>query len=199
MNHNSMGLAIAYQEASVIRQILMGRPDLLGDLIKPHLEILRWFVHSKMGNDPDVEDVVQQTVFKAFAHLEQFRFEACFRTWLIRIALNEVAQHYRKRQSERWIGLDASAPTTMEVKDPGESPFHSCERRQTTSLLHRAISTLPETYRVVVRMRDLEELSISEVARALCLTIGAVKSRHHRGRLRIAKFLSGTLGGSPLS
>jgi RNA polymerase sigma-70 factor (ECF subfamily) len=184
-----MGPDIEHQEVSVIRQIVMGRRELLGDLINPHLEILRRFVYLKMGNDPDIEDVVQQTVFKAFTHLEQFRFQACFRTWLIRIALNEVAQHLRKRQSGRWIGLDASAATTIQVKDPGESALHSCERRQATKLLHRAIGRLPETYRIVVRMRDLEELSISEVADALCLTIGAVKSRHRRGRLMMAKFM----------
>lgn len=179
------------REASLIHQILRGRSDLQGDLIKPHLGALRRFVQGKMGNDTDVEDVVQQTILKAFSHLDQFRFEACFRTWLIRIALNEVAQNWRKRPSWRWVGLEESALPTFQTKDPSDSPLHSYEQSERVKLVRRAISSLPETYRVVVRMRDLEECSISEVAETLCLTISAVKSRHRRGRLRMATFLSG--------
>jgi RNA polymerase sigma-70 factor, ECF subfamily len=193
----SVGTALAnpyigneHKDASLIRQILTGRKDLLGDLIKPHIEPIRRCVRAKMGNDPDVEDVVQQTIFKAFTHLDQFRFEACFKTWLTRIALNEVAQSWRRRVSGRWIGLEDSAQTVLQVTDPGDSPLRAYERSQTTKLLQLALSSLPEMYQVVVRMRDLEERSISEVAEALCLTIGAVKSRHHRGRSRIAQILS---------
>jgi RNA polymerase sigma-70 factor (ECF subfamily) len=193
----SVGTAIAnpyikdeHKDASLIRQILTGRQDLLGDLIKPHIEPLRRCVRGKMGNDPDVEDIVQQTVFKAFAHLDQFRFEACFRTWLVRIALNEIAQSWRRRVPGRVIGLEDSGQTILQTTDPGDSPLRSYERGQTTKLLQRAVNSLPEKYRVVVRMRDLEERSISEVAEALCLSIGAVKSRHHRGRSRMVQILT---------
>jgi RNA polymerase sigma-70 factor, ECF subfamily len=134
--------------------------------------------------------IVQQTMFKAFTHLGQFRFEACFRTWLIRIALNEVAQIWRRRVSGRCIGLEDSTEAISQAADPRASPFHSYERGQTAKFVNHAISSLPESHRVVVRMRDLEERSICEVAEALCLTIAAVKSRHHRGRLRMPKFLS---------
>jgi RNA polymerase sigma-70 factor, ECF subfamily len=193
----SVGTALAnpyirneHKDASLIRQILTGRKDLLDDLIKPHIEPIRRCVRAKMGNDPDVEDIVQQTIFKAFTHLDQFRFEACFKTWLTRIALNEVAQSWRRRVSGRWIGLEDSTQTILQVTDPSDSPLRAYERSQTAKLLQRALSSLPERYQVVVRMRDLEERSISEVAEALCITIGAVKSRHHRGRSRIAQILS---------
>jgi RNA polymerase sigma-70 factor, ECF subfamily len=193
----SVGTALAnpyigneHKDASLIRQILTGRKDLLGDLIKPHIEPIRRCVRAKMGHNPDVEDVVQQTIFKAFTHLDQFRFEACFKTWLTRIALNEVAQNWRRRAPGRWIGLEDSTQTVLQATDPSDSPLRAYERSQTTKLLQRAVSSLPERYQVVVRMRDLEERSISEVAEALCITIGAVKSRHHRGRSRIAQFLS---------
>jgi RNA polymerase sigma-70 factor, ECF subfamily len=192
MNQTSMGFAVEHDEASVIRQILLGRSDLQGDLIRPHLEILRRFVWTKMGNDPNVEDIVQQTVLKAFTHLRQFRFEACFGTWLIRIALNEVAQHWRKRLPNRLIGLEESN-LALQITDPSESPLHAYERIQKATLLHRAIGNLPEKYRVVVRMRDLEQRSISEVAKSLGLSVGAVKSRHHRGRSRMAQLLSGRM------
>ena len=202
----SVGTALAnpcigneHKDASLIRQILTGRKDLLGDPIKPHLDPLRRCVRAKMGNNPDVEDVVQQTIFKAFTHLDQFRFEACFKTWLTRIALNEVAQSWRRRVSGRWVGLEDSAQTVLQAMDPSDSPLRAYERSQTANLLQRALSSLPERYRVVVRMRDLEERSISEVAEVLCITIGAVKSRHHRGRLRMAQILSRTRRLTPAS
>jgi RNA polymerase sigma factor (sigma-70 family) len=193
----SVGTALAdssigneHKDATLIRQILTGRSELLGDLIKPHINPLRRLVQAKMGNNPDVEDIVQQTIFKAFTHLDQFRFEACFKTWLIRIALNEIAQTWRRRVSGRWVPLEGSAQVILQAKDPSDSPFRSYERSQTSNLLQRAVNSLPEKERVIVRMRDLEERSISEVAEALCLSIGAVKSRHHRARSRMAQILS---------
>jgi RNA polymerase sigma-70 factor, ECF subfamily len=185
-------LLAVHKEASLIRQILGGRRDLFDDLIEPHLRALWRAVQAKMGNDVDIDDVVQQAVFKAFTHLEQFRFEAGFRTWLIRIALNEVAQNWRKRFPSRSVVLDGLAVAETLVTDPKDSPFNVCARRQTSRLIRIALASLPEEYRVVVRMRDLEERSISEVAEMLCLTVAAVKTRHHRGRLRMAKFLSRT-------
>jgi DNA-directed RNA polymerase specialized sigma24 family protein len=61
-----------HREALLIREILAGRRDLFDDLIKPHLDAVRRTVRARMGNDPDIDDVAQQAVFKAYAHLEQF-------------------------------------------------------------------------------------------------------------------------------
>jgi RNA polymerase sigma-70 factor, ECF subfamily len=183
-------LPVEHRETLLIRQILAGRRDLFGDLIEPHLDAVSRAVRSRMGNDPDIDDVAQQAVFKAFTHLDQFRFEGGFRTWLIRIALNEVIQNWRKRIASRSVRMEPSAIAAVSVTDPKDSPYHLCMRSQTAGLLQSALATLPESYRLVVRMRDFEERSISEVADALRLTASAVKTRHHRARLRMAKILS---------
>ena len=183
-------LLVEHKEASLIRQILGGRRDLFGDLIEPHVGALWRTVQAKMRDDPDIDDIVQRAVFNAFTHLEQFRFEAGFRTWLIQIALNEVHQNWRKRLASRSVALDGSAITEIQVTDPRDSPYNVFARSQTARLLQIALASLPEKYQIVVRMRDLEERSISEVAETLRLTVAAVKTRHHRGRLRMAKFLS---------
>src|SRR6266852_3638006 len=73
------------QEVELIHKILCGRRDLFEDLIAPHLPPLSRIVRAKIGSRPEVEDIVQQTALKALTHLEQFRFDASFRTWLIRI------------------------------------------------------------------------------------------------------------------
>src|SRR5258706_7490877 len=148
-------------EALVIREIVAGGRDLLGDLIEPHLDAVLRAVRARMGNDADIDDVAQQAVFKAFTRLGQFRFEGAFRTWLIRIALNEVIQNWRKRFASRSVAMEPSAIAAASIADPKDSPFNLCVRSQTAGLLQTALATLPEPYRLVVRMRDFEERSVS--------------------------------------
>jgi RNA polymerase sigma-70 factor (ECF subfamily) len=179
-----------HSETELIREILAGRRDLFDDLIEPHLSAVKRAVRARMGNDPDSDDVAQQAVFKAFTHLEQFRYEGGFRTWLIRIALNEVIQNWRKRVASRSVAVEPFTLAAVSVADPKDSPFQLCVRSQTSRLLQTAVATLPERYRLVIRMRDFEERSVAEVAEALSLTTAAVKTRHHRARRRVALVLS---------
>jgi RNA polymerase sigma-70 factor (ECF subfamily) len=179
-----------HREDLLIRQILEGRRDLFDDLIEPHWDAVWRAVQARMGNNPDVDDVVQQAVLKAFTRLEQFRFEGGFRTWLIRIALNEVIQNWRQRVASRAVVMEPATLAAVSVADPKDSPLNLCMRSQTSRLLQTALAALPEPYRLVVRMRDFEERSVSEVARALRLTASAVKTRHHRARVRMARVLS---------
>ena len=179
-----------HRETLLIREILAGRRDLFDDLIEPHLGAVRRAVRARMGNDPDTDDVAQQAVFKAFTHLEQFRYDGGFRTWLIRIALNEVIQNWRKRVASRSVAMEPVTLAAVTVADPKDSPLNLCMRRQTARLLQTALATLPERYRLVIRMRDFEERSVAEVAEALSLTTAAVKTRHHRARRLMAAILS---------
>jgi RNA polymerase sigma-70 factor (ECF subfamily) len=179
-----------HREDLLIRQILAGRRDLFDDLIEPHWDAVWRSVQARMGNHPDIDDVVQQAVFKAFTRLGQFRFEGAFRTWLIRIALNEVIQNWRKRVASRSVVLEPFTLAAVSVADPKHSPYNLYARSQTAGLLQTVLATLPEPYRLVVRMRDFEECSVSEVAKALRLTASAVKTRHHRARAKMAKILS---------
>jgi RNA polymerase sigma-70 factor (ECF subfamily) len=177
------------EEGTLIREILGGRRDLFADLIQPHFKSLLQIVRRTIGIRADVDDVVQQAALKALVHLEQFRFEASFRTWLIRIALNEARQWQRKGACSRLVAFDLPVLAQLPAVDEGESPVTSLQRREAVGLVRAALAALPETYRAVLRMRDLEELSTYEVARRLGLTTAAVKTRHLRGRQKMAKFL----------
>jgi RNA polymerase sigma factor (sigma-70 family) len=177
------------EEVALIRKILGGRRDLFADLIAPHLTPLLRMVRATIGSHPDVEDIVQQTALKALTHLEQFRFEASFRTWLIRIGLNEARQWRRKCASSQFLALDLPTLTQLPATDESHSPLVECQRSEATVRLRAALAWLPEKYRIVVLLRDLEDLSLSEVARRLGLTVPAVKTRHLRARQKMAKFL----------
>jgi RNA polymerase sigma-70 factor, ECF subfamily len=179
----------ATEEGGLIRKILGGRQDLFEDLIAPHLRPLLRMVRATIGSHPDAEDIVQQTAMKAFTHLEQFRFEASFRTWLIRIGLNEARAWRRKSTSSRCFALDHARLTQLPVADESLSPWVEYERREASVRLHAALSCLPEKYRIVILLRDLYGFSLSEVAGRLGLTIPAVKTRQKRARDKMAKFL----------
>jgi RNA polymerase sigma-70 factor, ECF subfamily len=177
------------EEAGLIRRILGGRRDLFADLIGPHLTPLLRLVRSRIGGHPDVEDIVQQTALKAFTHLEQFRFEASFRTWLVEIGLNEARQWRRKCASSRFLALDLPTLTRLPVADEKHSPWVECQRNEAAVRLRAALDRLPEKYRIVIHLRYLEYLSVSEVARRLGLTISAVKTRQVRAQKKMAKLL----------
>jgi RNA polymerase sigma-70 factor (ECF subfamily) len=179
-------------EAFLIHQILKGRDDRFVDLVEPHMTVLSRVVRNKMRNDSEAEDVIQETLLKAFARLQQFRFKASFRTWLIQIAINEVLQWHRTRAHAQFPMLNESVLLDVQVADEFASPLKQCERRETLGWFRRALAKLPENYQIVIRLRDLEHLSIAETAQVLHLSAAAVKTRHRRARLRFTRFLTGT-------
>jgi RNA polymerase sigma-70 factor (ECF subfamily) len=183
------------EEIGLINKILGGQRDLFADLITPHLTPLLRVVRARIGAHPDVEDIVQQTALKALTHLEQFRFEASFRTWLIQIGLNEARAWRRKCAYSRILALDLPTLTQLPAADESPSALVECQRSETIVHMRAALARLPEKYRCVILMRDIEGLSISEVARQLGLTIPAVKTRHRRARQKMARSL-GRLGQS---
>jgi RNA polymerase sigma-70 factor (ECF subfamily) len=185
---SDIGLDVT-DEAALIRKIVGGQPDLFGDLIAPHLTALSRIVRATIGGHPEVEDIVQQTALKAFIHLAQFRFQAGFKTWLIQIGLNEARQWRRKYGHSRFLEFTPQASSELPIADQSHSPLIEYQRNENGAQLGAALARLPEKYRNVILLRDLEDLSISEVALRLGLTIPAVKSRHRRARQKVAKFL----------
>jgi RNA polymerase sigma-70 factor (ECF subfamily) len=174
-------------EAALIRKIVGGQRDLFGDLIAPHLTPLLRTVRATMGGHAEVDDIVQQTVLKAFTRLAQFRFEAGFRTWLIQIGLNEARQWWRKCTSSPFVEFMPAAE--LPIADQSHSPLLEYQRSEASAQLGEALARLPEKYRNVILLRDLDGLRISEVAVRLGLSIPAVKTRHRRARLKVAGFL----------
>lgn len=152
------------------------------ELIEPSLRPLKRFVAAALRNTPDADDIVQQTVLKAFVHLDQFRSEAQFTTWLRAIALNEIRQFHRERQRHGFQTVEA---LNFEVPDRKESAQTACERKETGQVLRRAIKRLPENYQEVIEMRYLSGLSLAETADRLSVDIGTVKTRLHRARRRL--------------
>ena len=158
-------------------------------IMKRHNQRLHRVARAVLDDDAEAEDVVQETYIRAFTHLSEFRAEARLSTWLTRIALNEALGRRRQRRST--VDLKAieamAAPFSAHELDPEQAAALADIRR----LLERAISGLPEHYRIVFVMRDVEEMSIEETAHLLG---SATADREHTVASRPQAAASGAAG-----
>jgi RNA polymerase sigma-70 factor, ECF subfamily len=147
-------------------------------------------------NHQDAEDARQETFLKAYRHLDQFEGRSRFTTWISRIAINEGLMNLRKRNDSRRVGLDEIAETAIEgdalvkLRRPIEDPEVNFTRRQLRGALNAAIAALRPLYRDVFVLRTVEELSTSETAKALGLTVSTVKTRLRRARIELRAYLA---------
>jgi RNA polymerase sigma-70 factor, ECF subfamily len=182
-------------EAQMIASILAGDTQLYHELIRPYERSVYMMALSYMKNEADAEDVAQEAFLKAFHHLSTFRAEARFSTWLVGIALNEARSRLRREAILRMESIedtpeDGGHLSPAILRDWREVPSQALERREVRQMLQEAITNLPEKYREVFLLRDVEEMNIVETAAALSITVGNVKVRLHRARLMLQKQLT---------
>jgi RNA polymerase sigma-70 factor (ECF subfamily) len=136
------------------------------------------------------EDIVQQTMLKALMHADQFRMESTLKTWLASIAMNEVRQVYRCKWRTRSAPL-ISENVESDLSPLVESPGACYQARQREMLVRQAVSRLPDPYRCVVELCDLECLSLKEAAARLHLTMPAIKTRRRRAQRKLSPLVAG--------
>ncbi len=181
-------------EAELIAAILAGDTQRYHELIRPHERSVYMMALSYMKNEADAEDVAQEAFIKAFRSLSTFRAEAKFSTWLISITLNEARSRLRRQATLRMESLDEpdkdGTISPALLRDWREIPSEAVEREEVRKLLQQAVATLPDIYREVFLLRDVEELNINETALALNISIPSVKVRLHRARMMLQKQLT---------
>jgi len=182
-------------EAEIIAAILAGDTQLYHELIRPYERSVYMMALSFMKNDADAEDVAQEAFIKAFRNLPTFRGDAKFSTWLISITLNEARNRLRRQSIVRMQSLDEPpdedrAVSPALLRDWREIPSETVEREEVRTLIKRAVETLPEIYRQVFLLRDVEELDVNETAQTLSISISNVKVRLHRARMMLQKELA---------
>jgi RNA polymerase sigma-70 factor (ECF subfamily) len=184
------------EETTLIARILAGEKNLFHDLIRSYERRMYMTAFSILRNAGEAEDAVQETMLKAYRNLQSFRGEAKFSTWLTSIALNEARGRWRKSERRGSVSIDEERDQDDAGCDPyllrdwREIPSEALERKDVADLLQAAVEELPEIYRTVFVLRDMEETSIEETARALGLQAGAVKVRLHRARMMLQKRLA---------
>ena len=147
-----------------------------------------------MSSREDAEDIVQDAFLKAFQHLQRFEERSRFSTWLTRIAVNAALMKLRSSRRATTISIDQEADegSTLadKVADWKPNPEQLFSRTELREILQRALASLPDSYRVVFLLRDVEGVSVADTAEMLGLSVPNVKARLFRARLDLRDHLS---------
>ncbi len=193
---NRPGTAPADPDDVLIRRVRAGETACFEPLMRRHNERIYRTVRAVLGDDADVEDVMQQAYVSAYQHLGGFEGRARFSTWMTRIAINEAYARLRKRHRSEpapWEDDDAMAD---EPEAAGPSPEQIAARREMQALLERAVDTLSVPNRTVFVLRSVQGLSTAETADCLKISEEAVKTRLHRANDALRLWLAAEIGGT---
>ena len=189
----------AEDELLLVMQARTGDSAAFSTLVRPYMRKAYHVALKITGNREDAEDAAQQTLLKAYAHIDQFHGDARFSSWLIRIAINEARMKIRKRRSEDFYLSYDVAPergvSPLETLCAGESshPEALYSRREAQRVLREAIDGLRSSSRVVVWLLGLQERQTKEAAKILNLSESAVKTRFLRARQQLRECLVGRM------
>ena len=179
------GSSAEREEARLIALVIGGDTGLFYQLVRPHQSRLRGVALALLGNEADAEDVVQESLLKAFTHLKGFRGDARLSTWLISITLNEAKSQLRARDHMAFKPIDTSQEESWDRSDDAFTPYRIAERNELQTLLSRAISGLHPDYRNIYFLREIHELSTQRAAEELGIPIPLAKTRLHRARRQL--------------
>ena len=187
------------QEIELARKLLAGEPEAFDRFVEHFRSKIFQYSWLMCGHREDAEEVAQETLLKIFESFDQLREPERVRAWVFRIAKNACLMKRRKSvfAPAHELSLDEFTPALehegdqvkLQIADWSNLPEEQVLRGELRRVLRQAISSLPEIYRAVILLRDVEELSTDETAQILDLSTDAVKTRLHRARLAVRQEL----------
>jgi RNA polymerase sigma-70 factor (ECF subfamily) len=190
------------EDAALVGLAREGSEAAIRTIVRRHNQRLFRVARAILRNDTEAEDAVQQSYVNAFTHLDGFRGEAALSSWLTRITVNEANGRLRTRRPTAAVeALDLEPQNSARIIQfplikPAPDPEAEMSRTEIRDLLEHAVDTLPETFRAVFVMRDIEGMSIEETAGLLALKPETVKTRLHRARKLMREAIASELSGA---
>jgi RNA polymerase sigma-70 factor (ECF subfamily) len=179
----------------IVERVCAGDDGLYEILIRRHNQRLYRAIRAILRRDEDVEDVMQQAYVDAYRHLDQFRGTAKFSTWLTRIAVNRAIRSGRgARGGPQLVTPDGTDRAIEQAPSPGLDPEHTMYGHELQTILESLIDQLPDPFRVVFVLREVEGLSTAETAECLSINEDTVKTRLHRAKRLLRERLDRRLG-----
>jgi RNA polymerase sigma-70 factor (ECF subfamily) len=182
----------ALPEPELVALVRQGHRDAFRVIVQRCNQRLFRIARGVLRDDAEAEDALQEAYVRAFARFDSFRGESSLFTWLARITLNEARGRLRRRRPT--VELDEAESGGQVIAFPSGAPAEDPEthaaRAQMRRLIERAVDELPEAFRVVFILRELDQLSVEETAEALELPAATVKTRLHRARRQLRETLS---------
>ena len=183
-------------EVELARALVAGNEGAFEEFVEHFRSKIFQYSWLMCGQREDAEEVAQETLLRVFENFSELREPERVRSWIFRIAKNACLMKRRKSvfAPEHEVSLDEDCgERPREIGDRSTMPDDQLLNSELRDALHNAVAELPETYRAVVLLRDLEELSTEETAQILGLTLDVVKTRLHRGRLALREKLGSYL------
>jgi RNA polymerase sigma-70 factor (ECF subfamily) len=193
--------ALALDEESLVSKARSGDDKAFCELIKPYLNHIYRTAARITRNHEDAEDVSQECLVKAFTHMQAFRKDAKFSTWLTRIAINESLMRVRKRKPELRFVLDdkdlSEVPSVSQIRDHRNTsdPEAIWAQKERNDLLREAVHQLGENSKIAIHLFEAGEMKMQEIGNALRLSQSGVKTRLRRALRNLRSILGERLGG----
>jgi len=190
-------------ERSLLRRLRDRDERAFRELLDEHRDRVFNITFRMLGNRAEAEDVAQEVFITVFKTIETFREESKFSTWLYRVTVNHTKNRIKYLSRRHQRDTDELDETSRETNGASGAPLRivapdrALEGAQLDALVQEAIANLDEDHRVVVVLRDVEDLSIEEICEITGLPDGTVKSRLHRARLALKKKLQKHVNGEP--
>src|ERR1044072_888893 len=192
--------ACAMTDEEVVERVRAGETALFEVIMRRYNQRIYRVVRSILGNDGEAEEVTQEAYVRSYMHLNQFDGRAKFSTWLTKIAVHEALARLHKRQ--RFVEIDATSGSMeggMSLESKLPSPEQEVLTQTVKVILEAAIDKLPQTYRSVFMLREVEQMDTVETAECLDISEGAVKIRLHRARALLRKEIYAQTGAATVS
>ena len=181
------------QEAAIVRKVLGGDANAFETLVLEYEKNVYNIALRMTGNSEDAADMTQEAFIKAYNSLQSFRGDSKFSVWLYRIVSNVCLDFLRSKNRRPTVSLsvedDDGEDAQLDGADESQSPELLRDRKLTRDSVRRGLDSLPPDYRQILLLREIQGLSYDEIAQALSLEVGTVKSRIFRARKRLCTFL----------
>ena len=181
------------QEAAIVRKVLGGDANAFETLVLEYEKNVYNIALRMTGNSEDAADMTQEAFIKAYNSLQSFRGDSKFSVWLYRIVSNVCLDFLRSKNRRPTVSLsvedDDGEDAQLDVADESQTPELLLDRKLTRDSVRRGLDSLPPDYRQIQLLREIQGLSYDEIAQALSLEVGTVKSRIFRARKRLCTFL----------
>jgi RNA polymerase sigma-70 factor (ECF subfamily) len=184
-------------ETDFVARLQAGDELAFEELVRAQSRRLLGLCRRLLANEEDARDVVQETFVAAFRSVDRFRADSRLSTWLSRIAVNQALMKLRSRRRKPEQSIEDLLPRFLEDGHQAVSSQSWClpadtavEQKEVRALVHVNIERLPENYRTVLMLRDIEEMDTDEVARLLGVSNNTVKVRLHRARQALRSLLA---------
>jgi len=184
-------------EKELVRAAAGGDESAFAELVRMYENKAYHLALRMCGNEEDASDVAQDAFLAAWRGLPSFRGESGFSTWLYRLVSNAAIDHLRRTKHQRGnVSLD-DEELNLDAPDDSPTPHEAAEEKDLKDAVAKGLKALSDDHRTVLVMREVQELSYEEIAHALSLDLGTVKSRISRARSHLRKILlqSGNLSG----